>query len=70
MWLRLKWISPVLKGRHVTAYDVQLCEPNGPKQNSVKVFNKVRKLSDSSPVQGEEDAGELSTDGLKLFLIL
>jgi hypothetical protein len=47
MWLRLKWVAPVLCGRQVTAYEVQMCEPTGPRQNSLTVFAK-RKKSDAS----------------------
>lgn len=40
MWLRLQWVAPVLKNREVTAYEVQMCEPTGPRQNSVAIFKK------------------------------
>lgn len=70
MWLRLQWVAPVLKNRTVTAYEVQMCEPSGPRQNSLTVFSK-RKDSKASQAEekSEEIVDQIDTGGYQFYTV-
>jgi hypothetical protein len=61
MCLTLRWVAPVLVNREVTAYEVQMCEPSGPRKNAITVFS--RRPSNAVGGETEEAAAQSKADG-------
>lgn len=69
MWLKLQWVAPVLKHRTVTAYEVQMCEPSGPRQNSVSVFTNRKNSDASAALEVSEDVERAAGGGYEFYTV-
>lgn len=50
--MKLQWVKPSLVGRVVSGFELQVCQPSGPKISNVNVFNK-------SPIHRQQQRKQL-----------